>query len=132
MKLSMLENGISRFSGLSPRTILPSRSVVSSSGMLEKRLCGCTEVGSKLFVQAHLNTPIFLRNLVHLELVGRHLGKAIPQRFNPLQQLLATALHKISRRNACVEGVGENDHRNTESQLILRTALQHWRLLVVT
>ena len=44
---------------------------------VRKRLFGRTEVGGKLFVQAHLNAAIVLRNLVHFELVGRHLAKSI-------------------------------------------------------
>ena len=47
-----------------------------------------------------------------------------------LEQLLAAALQKISRRNAGFKGVGEDYHRGAGSQLILRTALQHRRFLV--
>src|SRR5215471_3194730 len=93
-------------------------------------LLGATEGGKKLFVQAHLNTAIIFRNLVRLELISRHLAKSIAQRFNPLEQLLATSLQKISGRNAGFKGVGEDYHRGAGSQLILRTALQHRRFLV--
>ena len=46
---------------------------------------GCTEVCRKLFVQFELNTAIFLVNLVHFELVGRHPAECIAECHNTLQ-----------------------------------------------
>jgi len=74
---------------------------------VRKNYLAARRQAERFFVQAHLNAAIFLRNLVHLELVGTHLAKSIAQRLNPLQQFLAAALQQISRRNAGVEGVGK-------------------------
>ena len=46
---------------------------------------------------------------MYLKLVGRHLPKGISECFDTLQQLLATTLKEISRRNGACEGVCEGD-----------------------
>ena len=70
---------------------------------------GRTEVRAKLFVQSKLSTTIFLINLMHLKLVGRHMAKGIAECFNTMQQLFATTLKEISWGNVACERVCERD-----------------------
>ena len=57
-------------------------------------LFGSTEVRAKLFVQFELNTTIFLVNLIHPKLIGRHVAKSIAECYDTLQQLLTATLQK--------------------------------------
>src|SRR5215471_16245583 len=109
IKLSSVENGISRFSGLSLRTILPSRSFVSSCGICSGTTISVHGGNWKPFrpsSSGHGNRV--LRNFVHFELVRRHPSESKAQRNNPLQQLLTVAVHQVSRQNSGVKRVHKN------------------------
>src|SRR5205814_9990761 len=90
-----MENGISRFSGLWLRTILPSGSFVSSCGICSRKTISLHGRRQKAFRTSLSEHGVVLRNFVHFELVGGHLAESIAQRFNPLQQFLAAGARDI-------------------------------------